>query len=398
MAEALAAPAPVASKPRNVSLVGAFMFAHFTHHVSNSMLTPLLPVIRDSFGLSYPAAGALVSAFSLSSGLSQPPIGVLADRIGSRTVITAGLFLTALCMILIGVAGEYWQLLTLLVALGVVAGTYHAPAASLLARAFPPETRGGALGMHTVGGNLSFFATPLVAGGLVAATQTWRTPYLLFAIAPIVAGIFLMLTAPRVRERSDGTSTTTRLFPELRGVFQVVGPLLGAAITMQMLYAALVAFLAIYLVDVHGFNAPAAAVMVSVPFIGGLLGSPLGGGLSDRLGRKPIIVMSLVGLGPLLVLLAWAPPILLVPILILIGLVGSLRYPVIEGWLLDRAPADRRATTLGAYYLIAQELGGLGAPILGLLAAGVGINQAFTAVAFLCAALSAFVLIFQRRL
>ena len=135
MAEALAAPTPVSARPRNVFLVGAFMFAHFTHHVSNSMLTPLLPVIRDSFALSYPAAGALVSAFSISGGLSQAPIGVLADRIGSRTVITAGLFLTALFMVFIGTAGDYWQLLLLLVGLGVVGGTYHAPAASLLARA-----------------------------------------------------------------------------------------------------------------------------------------------------------------------------------------------------------------------------------------------------------------------
>src|SRR5262245_53630108 len=114
MAEVLAAPIAAPARPRNASLVGAFMFAHFTHHVSNSMLTPLLPAMRDGFGLTYPQAGLLVSAFSLSQGLSQAPIGILADRIGSRTVISAGLFLTALSMVLIGLAPEYWMLLIFL--------------------------------------------------------------------------------------------------------------------------------------------------------------------------------------------------------------------------------------------------------------------------------------------
>jgi MFS transporter, FSR family, fosmidomycin resistance protein len=273
--------------------------------------------------------------------------------------------------VLIGVAGEYWQLLLFLVGLGIVAGTYHAPAASLLARAFPPESRGGALGMHTVGGNLSFFATPLVAGGLVYITATWRTPYVAFAIAPLVAGVFLLVTAPRAQEREQ---------------------------EMAALYAALLAFLALFFVDVHGFSPPAAAFMLSVPFIGGLLGSPLGGALSDRLGRKPIIVISLVALGPLLLLLSWAPTLFLVPILLGIGLVASLRMPVIEGWLLDRAPADRRATTLGAYYFISQEFGGLAAPALGVLAGAIGIGQAFGGIALAMAGISVVILAVQHRL
>jgi predicted MFS family arabinose efflux permease len=83
MARAVAAPAPPVAQPRNAFLVGAFMFAHFTHHVSNSMLTPLLPVIRDSFALTYPQSGLLVSAFSLSQGFSQAPIGILAPACSS---------------------------------------------------------------------------------------------------------------------------------------------------------------------------------------------------------------------------------------------------------------------------------------------------------------------------
>ena len=59
------------------------------------------------------------------------------------------------------------------------------------------ERLGAALGMHTTGGNFSFFATPLLAGGLVAVTETWRTPYLAFAVAPVLAAVLLMVASPR---------------------------------------------------------------------------------------------------------------------------------------------------------------------------------------------------------
>lgn len=111
-----------------------------------------------------------------------------------------------------------------------------------------------------------------------------------------------------------------------------------------------------------------------------------------------MIVFSLSCIGPLLLALVWLPEVLLVPILLLMGLVSSMRMPVIEGLLLDRAPPDRRATMLGAYYFVAQELGGFAAPALGGLAGLAGIGQAFGAVGILAAGLSLFVLVLHRRL
>src|SRR5438093_6128648 len=118
MAEAVAISTPAPAETRSPALVGAFMFGHFTHHVTNTLLTPLLPLIRDSFGLSYAQSGFLVSAFSVSQGLSQAPIGALADRLGSRSVVTVGLMATGAVCFSIGLAGEYGHLLMLLIALG----------------------------------------------------------------------------------------------------------------------------------------------------------------------------------------------------------------------------------------------------------------------------------------
>jgi MFS family permease len=374
------------------------MFGHFTHHVTNTLLSPLLPLIRDSLGLSYTQSGFLVSAFSVTGGLSQAPIGALADRIGSRSVMTAGLMLSAAFCFLIGLSSGYVPLLIALIGLGAVAGSYHAPANTLLSHIFPRERLGGVLGMHTVGGNLSFFATPLLAGGLAAVTLTWRTPYLAFAIAPLLAGLALIFVLPRNPERLGPHASPAAIFAELRGVFRLIGPLVGLAVIYQMLYAASLAFLALYLVDARDFEAPAAAFFVAIPYIGGLLGSPLGGGLSDRVGRKPVIVASMVLLGPLFLLVTIVPTAAIIPALALLGLVASARQPVIEGLILDRAPAERKATTLGAYYFIGQEFGGLAAPALGALAMIVGIGTAFVGIGVGLAALSGVILAIQHRL
>ena len=92
---------------RGRALLGTLTAAHFSHHVTNSLLNPLLPSIRDAFGLSYAQSGIAVSAFALSAGLANAPWGVLADRIGSRTVIVLGLLLMGVVSVALATSGEY---------------------------------------------------------------------------------------------------------------------------------------------------------------------------------------------------------------------------------------------------------------------------------------------------
>ena len=157
---------------RGQVLLGTITAAHFSHHVTNSLLNPLLPLIRDSFALSYGESGFAVSAFSIAAGIANAPWGMLADRIGPRVVIVGGLFLMGAASIALATAGGYWQLLALLMVLGIVSGSYHGPAAALIARTFSPRVRGTAMGFHITGGHLSFFAAPALAGLLATATGT----------------------------------------------------------------------------------------------------------------------------------------------------------------------------------------------------------------------------------
>jgi MFS family permease len=382
---------------RGQALLGTITAAHFSHHVTNSLLNPLLPLIRDAFALSYAESGFAVSAFSIAAGLANAPWGMLADRIGSRVVIVGGLFLMGAASVALAMAGSYWQLLALLVLLGIVSGSYHGPAAALIARSFSPRVRGTAMGIHITGGHLSFFAAPAVAGLLATATGTWRTPYIWFAIAPIVFGALLWFVAPRAQEQTMPNGDRFAAFREIGRVFRDVGPVVSISIAFQFGIAALLAFLALYLVDARGLSPALAAVFFGVPQLVGVIGAPLGGWLSDRFGRRRVMLGGLALMGPAVYAVTVVPNEWLLVTLVVFGLLWSMRSTVTETLVMDSAPAGRRATVLGAYYLVNAHVGGIGAPLFGFLAEGVGLATAFSWIGIAFVVMSAATLVVGRR-
>lgn len=379
-------------------LLANLIAAHFSHHVTNSLLTPLLPAIRDAFALSYAQSGLLVSAYSISLGISNAPIGVLADRIGSRPVMVVGLVLTGALSVALALAGAYWQLLLVLVVLGLVAGSYHAPAASVLARAFPPQVRGAALGLHITGGHLALFITPVVAGVLVAMTGTWRSSYLWLAAAPLLTGLLVWRAVIPGREMHAGTVVRMGAWHSIVDVVRTVGPLVLLSVIFQTLNAALLAFMALYFVDAREIPVAQAAAYVGAPQLIGVLGAPLGGYLSDRIGRKAVILTGMVLVGPALYAMTVVPLVLLPLPLLLIGLASALRQTVTEVLVMDSAPAHRRATVMGSYYMLFQPLGGVAAPLVGVLATAIGIAATFSGITLAVAIASVGVLVLHRRL
>jgi len=365
-------------------ILAGFTTAHFSHHVSNSLLNPLLPFIRDAFGLSYSQSGLLVSAFAVSLGLSNAPIGMLADRFGARLVVVVGLFLTAAISIAVGLAGSYWALFALLIVMGLIHGSYHAPASALMARIYPASVRGSAIGLHITGGHLAFFIVPATAGWLVTQTGTWTTPYIWLAWAPVLTGIWIWRLAPPDPGRQGSSTDRLAVFRELGGVVRTVGPLVSASILFQVAQAALIAFTALYLVDVRGIEPAWAAVLFGVPQLIGLLGSPAAGYLSDRIGRRAVILLAMGMMGPSYLALTLVPNEIVVLPLIFLGISAAMRQTPTEVLVMDTAPEHRRATALGAYHMLVQQSGGIAAPALGVLAGLVGIGAAFSG---LCAAL-----------
>jgi MFS family permease len=377
-----------------------FIIAHLAHHVGTGGLQPLLPLLRDDFRLDYAQAGLLLSAQGLALGFAQLPVSALADHVSKRLVIAIGLIGTGVLCVGIAVVPGFWPLIGCLVALGVLAATYHAPASSYLSATYGAVARGRALGTHVIGGSLAFLVTPAIAIGTARYMNSWRAAFIALAILPIVAGLLMLV--PTARRATPERAT----LPEDRGghagalaSLRAIGPLVAVALGEQLLTASMFAYIPLFLVDQHGVPSDLAGLAISVMAGIGIVSAPVGGALSDRFGRAPVLVAVTASVGPLILLLAYAPYGLpLLAALLLYGFSMNTRLPVLESLFADAIPAHRRSTVLGLYYFIGQESSGLTTPLVGSLIDATSPVTAFTALGVVGTALSLVLVFFRRTL
>ncbi|MBI3973121.1 MAG: MFS transporter [Chloroflexi bacterium] len=380
----------------------AFIFAHFAHHVGTGGLAPLLPLIRQAFELDYARSGLLLSAQGLALGFGQLPISALADRFSKRLMIAIGLIGVGLAGIAISLSTSFIHLIPLLVVTGLMAATYHAPAASYLAGTFSAIGRGRALGTHVIGGAVAFSAVPAIAIGVVQLTGSWRTAFLALAIAPLVAGVMMLLLTWRNPDaRLDGAAAHTERAAQVKAfaALKAIGPLVAVALAEQLLTASMFAYIPLFLVDRHGVAENRAGLFIALITGIGIIAAPLGGALSDRFGRAPVLVTATASVGPLILLFAYVPfgwPIVVV--LLLYGLSMNTRLPVLESLFADAIPAQRRSTVLGLYYFIGQETASVTTPLVGRLIDVTSPVQAMTLLGIAGTVFSLGLLVTRRRL
>jgi len=366
------------------------MFSHLSHHLCTGILVPLLPLLKHDFELDYFRAGLLTSCFALAYGFSQLPIAVLSERIGQKTVVILGLLGLSLASVGAGVAGDYERLLVCLVLMGLFGSSYHAPSSAFLSAAFSKGRRGQMLGLHVTGGSLSFMITPFLAVLIATMSGTWRYAFILLALPALGAGVLLWGTVPgRGRAEMKRVVGFSEGKLSLRGALDAIGLLLGVTILLELITFSIYSFLPLFLTDIHGVSFQQAGIMTGVMIGVGVLGSPLGGALSDRVGRKRVILGSVISAGPLLCLLSVAPVGLwMLCVLVVYGLTMSFRMPATESLIADFVPAPRMALALAAYYFFSQESSSVITPLVGRLIDVYGMDPVFKGLALMACVVS----------
>jgi len=366
-------------------LLPLFMAAHFGHHLVNSLPIPLLPMIRQDFDLDYTRSGLLVSAFTLSYGLSQFPAGWLADRLGPRILLAVGISGVAAAGLLVGLAQSYGGMFVFLMAMGVTGGGYHPAAPPLISAAVAPVNRGRAMGLHMVGGSAPYFLAPLIAV-VLAAAWGWRGAFIALALPTILFGaVFYRVLGRRLIAGKSARAAAAEAPPQQRagsGRFHRLAPFIVLSTCTHALTFCVIAFIPLYLVDLIGLRQTSAAAFLSIFYSAGLWASLAGGVLSDRLGSVPVVLTVCLVTGPAVYLLNSVPTAAGVAgILFVLGICNYMRTPVSETYLVSRSDAGNRSTVLGLYFFLNIEGGGVLTPLMGLLIDRYGFRTTFTIVA-----------------
>ena len=389
-------------------LIALLAGAHFSHHVLTALIVPLIPFIRDEFGLNYAQSGIVNSAFTIAYGIAQLPAGWLGDRVGPRFLLLVGITGVAIAGALVGVSPIFPLLLGGLVLMGIAGGGYHPSSSAVISRFVAPERRGRALGVHIVGGSSSHFLAPLIAAGMVSLVG-WRGTFLSLSVPVALLGIAVFILIQRrilhadtyMREQAvageaDVTATgdagaqstaarnhmgASRSQPRPFAVsrmtfFLILTGFIGAAA------ATVIPFIPLYLTDVRGVDDRLAAGFISIIFAAGFFAAPLGGWLSDTIGR--VRVMVIIGLlaGPVLALIILAPfPFGMAALLLLLGMVMFTKMPTAEAHIASEVTEKHRTTVLGIYFFSGMEGSALLTPLLGAVIDRWGFNVGLLSMA-----------------
>jgi FSR family fosmidomycin resistance protein-like MFS transporter len=279
------------------------------------------------------------------------------------------------------VAPTYLAMVIFLVLLGVMGGGYHPAASPLISAAVDERNRGRALGLHQIGGTASFFLTPLIAVA-IASALTWRGSIITIAIPVFIIGIVLFVLLGRrgyVKKAPAGTDNHRAEPEKTSGNLRRLIPFIILGVVLQVMVFSVTSYIPLFAVDNLRASEETGAFLFSLFHFAGLWAGPVGGYLSDRLGKIPVMLTVSIIAGPTLYLLSlvslgWSVWL----VLLVMGICMYMTMPVTEAYIITHAPERRRSTVLGIYYFASRGGSGLIFPAVGYLADRFSFETSFT--------------------
>jgi len=352
---------------------------HMLTDLAQGSIPALLPFLISRDHLSYAAASALVLAATISSSVIQPVFGHVSDRLSLAWLMPLGPALGGLGVALAGWAPSYALTFAAIVLSGVGVAAFH-PEGSRFANYVSGARRASGMSLFSVGGNLGFALGPVLVTPLMLAFGLHGTTFVL--IPTWLMAAVLVHELPRLKTfRRDvvGGRVQAGDHHEAWGPFAVLG---GVIALRSFVYFGLVTFIPLYYVaDLHASKALGNAALAAM-LLGGAAGTLIGGPLADRLGRRRVLIGSMLALPPLLVLFQLSGPVLAVVFAALTGAatIATFAVTIVMG---QEFLPGRLGVAAGVTIGLSIGLGGVGAPLLGLLADAHGLRAVFDVITVL---------------
>ena len=394
---ALAAPAvPDVHPNRTLWLLS---LAHAVNHAQAALLPLIYLAIIPEFHVDAAAIALLVAAGNVSSGLVQFTYAGLTRYFSRRSLLTIGGLIFGGGFAAQALAPAFGGFAAANVASRIGGSPQHPVGNGLLSEQFPEHRRGFAISAHIAGGNVGTVAVPLLGAWLIAG-YGWRWTVVLFGVPAmlIAIAIFALVResgADRAAARAYGS-----LGSALRAVMRdrnlvlvfVSGALGGGGRGLGVLNV----FVPLYLSLVLHLDTTTVTLMYTALVILSVPGPIVAGTLSDRFGRKPLILAAYIGGAGALVafLLAGDNTTLLWVAILLLGIFNFVESPQLQALLSDITPTALRDASFSAYFTLAFGVGSLWVALYGWViatygeAAGLPMTFLIMAGAFLAAAVT----------
>jgi MFS transporter, FSR family, fosmidomycin resistance protein len=334
----------------------------------------LLPLIGNELGLNYSQIGLIMTCQYVASAIANVPGGVLVDTVGRKGLLMAvSLFWIGFPYLLISFTHSYAMLLVCVALVGFGNSLWHPTAIPTLGRRYP-ERKGLALSIHGMGGNVGDAVAPVLIGAALGFF-TWREVVVMNLVPGLVVALLLLAFLGTLRlgaKKTEGeVQSLATYLAGLRVLLRNRALVLlstGSAFR-TMTQSALLTFLPVYLANDMGYSPLWVGACLFALQAAGFAASPIAGHLSDRVGRKQILVGSMLATAVVLAAMAFTggSPLFIA----LVAVLGFFLYatrPVIQAWLLEATPRNMAGSSIGVLFG-AQAVGAAIGPLLGGLVA-----------------------------
>ncbi|MBL6966295.1 MAG: MFS transporter [Anaerolineales bacterium] len=343
---------------------------HFVHDTYSAFLPMLLVELQEKLSLSLTMVGFLTMLSQLPAILN-PFIGYLADKISVRYFIIFAPAVTATMISLLGNAPNQTATIVLLVMMGISSAAFHAPAPAMIAR-ISGKNVGRGMSWFMAGGELGRTIGPLI---VVAGIGIWGFDGIYRLLIIGWAASLLLLWRFRTVSSKSEQKKPGNFFDTLPQYMAFFLPMFFIVVPRAFLATSITRFMPIFMRG-EGASLVFAGISLSVLEGAGVVGALISGSVSDRVGRKPTLIIAMVCATVTTGLFLLAQGWLLIPALILLGFFSLSTQPVLLALVQDHHP-ESRATANGLFMFISFLGMSLSSLLVGMAGDAWGLRTTF---------------------
>ncbi len=352
------------------SVLLAIGFAHLLNDMMQSVIPAVYPLLKEKFGFTFAQIGVITLVFQLASSLLQPVAGRLADKRPRPYSLAIGMCFTLAGLLTIAAASSLGWILTAVGLIGCGSSVFH-PESSRVAQIASGGRKGLAQSIFQVGGNAGSAMGPLLAALVVIPFGQGAIGW--FALAALVAIFILVRIGNWYRQQlyfaSRNHAAATKETPRLsKRTVRTALLILGILVFSKYFYiASMTNYFTFFLMDKFAMTVQGAQYALFAFLAASAAGTFLGGPLGDRIGRKYVIWVSILGAAPFTLLLPYVGQTSTILLSVIIGLIISSAFSAILVYATDMMP-DKVGMIAGVFFGLMFGLGGLGSAFFGWLA------------------------------
>jgi FSR family fosmidomycin resistance protein-like MFS transporter len=361
----------------------AITVCHCLNDLMQSVLPAVYPILKNAYQLDFGQIGLITFANQATASLLQPVIGTFTDARPKPYSLAIGMGFTLLGLLMLSVAPTFVAILVAVAFVGIGSSIFH-PESSRVARLASGGRHGFAQSLFQVGGNAGSATGPLLAALVVLPNGQRSIAW--FSVTALAAMAILLRVGNWYKHRIAAAARTARKQASAALVSSRVRWALLILVLLvfskNVYLASLSSFYTFYLIEKFALSVESAQIHLFILLAAVAAGTFIGGPVGDRIGRKYVIWVSILGVLPFTVLLPYANLFWTEVLTVIIGLILASAFSAIVVFAQELVPG-RVGAVSGVFFGFAFGAGGLGAALLGQLADKTSIEFVYKVCSFL---------------